>query len=177
MLAAPLDQGHSAGHWEGACLHGDGSLAIRRILDGADGRCTIHSAYSVAGGNEDVGLIVNPIAGMGGSVGLKGTDGEMITERDAWCTTGPARAATFLAGDLTPKRHCMVGASRENGGGLPDCLSLPFTLIDGSPDPEGETSANDTRRAAIAMVQAGADLLVFVGGDGTYARHPRRHWG
>lgn len=116
-----------------------------------------------------IGLIVNPIAGMGGSVGLKGTDGEMIAQarRLGAQPVTPQRAATFLAKISHQSDIAWLAPPGKMGADFLTALSLPFTLIDGSPDPEGETSANDTRRAAIAMVQAGADLLVFVGGDGT----------
>ena len=62
-----------------------------------------------------VGFIVNPIAGMGGAVGLKGTDGKEILEKAVTLgakPVAPARAETFLSA-LTPIKEdiqLMVGA-------------------------------------------------------------------
>ncbi|MBN1246363.1 MAG: ATP-NAD kinase family protein [Anaerolineae bacterium] len=113
-----------------------------------------------------IGLIVNPVAGMGGSVGLKGTDGRMYE-----------RALALGADPVTPQRtqQLLAHISRQDeigwlvapgrmGGDYVADASISFTVV-------GEigktTSAEDTRRVAQEMVDRGADLLVFVGGDGT----------
>jgi predicted polyphosphate/ATP-dependent NAD kinase len=62
-----------------------------------------------------VGFIVNPVAGMGGAVGLKGTDGKAILEKAVSLGAkpiAPARAESFLS-ELKPIREriwLVVGA-------------------------------------------------------------------
>lgn len=117
-----------------------------------------------------VGLIVNPIAGMGGSVGLKGTDGPMVLQArhlGARPVT-PERAADFLAHVAHHEAIAWLAGPGPMGAAALSGLSLPFTLVTADAREFGdETTADDTRRIAMEMVRAGADLLVFVGGDGT----------
>jgi predicted polyphosphate/ATP-dependent NAD kinase len=117
-----------------------------------------------------LGLIVNPIAGMGARVGLKGTDGlEMVRrarERGAepWA---PGRAAEALAGiadALGPDLRLLVAPS-EMGEEAARQAGLAPTVIGAIH--AGATTAEDTVAAALAMREAGVDLLIFVGGDGT----------
>ncbi|MGC9356677.1 MAG: ATP-NAD kinase family protein [Anaerolineae bacterium] len=113
-----------------------------------------------------VGLIVNPVAGMGGSVGLKGTDGGMYQ-----------RALELGAEPVTPRRTQDVLQHIEHRDALillvaPDKMGAQYvTDLDLSSTVIGEigktTSADDTRRIAQQMVAQGVDLLIFVGGDGT----------
>jgi predicted polyphosphate/ATP-dependent NAD kinase len=112
-------------------------------------------------------LIVNPVAGMGGRVGLKGTDGlserarklgaEPVSEARtlrALRRLGPARAgiAVFAAGGA-------MGASAASQAGL-------LCQVVTAPAPD-ETSAADTSVAVRAMLAAEIDLILFAGGDGT----------
>lgn len=114
-----------------------------------------------------VGLLINPIAGMGGSVGLKGTDSaEVLAEavRRGAEPLAAVRAVEALrsAGELDLYSfHTAGGAMGEDAlKVLVDRMVVVYT-------PSGKTDGNDTREAARAIVEAGVDVLLFAGGDGT----------
>ena len=115
-----------------------------------------------------VGFIVNPIAGMGGAVGLKGTDGRAILEKAIVLGAkpiAPARAESFLSEFKLAKRRIklIVGAGRMGEDEARNC-GFTFTVLG---DRKKETTAEDTIEAAKKITDAGVDLLVFCGGDGT----------
>lgn len=115
-----------------------------------------------------IGLIVNPVAGMGGSVGLKGTDGKMYKKALAMGAepVTPKRTRDFLEHlhiDAEKRLEWLVGP-RQMGERYIEPLGWPYEVV-GQIDEE--TSAQDTRRIANLMVERGVSLLVFVGGDGT----------
>jgi len=116
-----------------------------------------------------LGFIVNPIAGMGGRVGLKGTDG-VLKEAIAKGAkpVAPKRATEFLQKLKenimeTPMEilTCpgMMGEKEVKATSVPVQV-LPMEIGE-------ETTAKDTKTAVELMVKAEVDLIVFVGGDGT----------
>ncbi len=116
-----------------------------------------------------VGLIVNPIAGMGGRCGLKGTDGAEILARA--CELGavpeaPGRAQQALS-RMVPIRDEIEILTISGEMGEAEARAAGFTpTVLFSTDGESTTS-DDTRRAAKEMATAGVDLILFAGGDGT----------
>ncbi len=115
-----------------------------------------------------LGLIVNPIAGMGGSVGLKGTDGQTILEKAVALGSKPiahTRAETFLA-ELEPMKknlRLIVGAG-DMGEEEAKVCGFECTIVG---EKKNLTSAEDTKTTAQKIKDMGVDLLVFCGGDGT----------
>ena len=115
-----------------------------------------------------IGFIVNPVAGMGGAVGLKGTDGKLVLEKAISLGAKPIaskRAETFLA-ELVPAKESLrlvVGASNMGEAEAKQC-GFKF---EAKCESKNETSSEDTQFAAKEMLHAGVDLLVFCGGDGT----------
>ena len=115
-----------------------------------------------------IGFIVNPVAGMGGRVGLKGTDG-VLKEAIAKGAepVAPQRATEFL----TELKKRMVGsvevlccpqamgAQEAKAAGV-YAEVLPMKI-------SAQTSAVDTENAVKLLTSAKVDLIVFVGGDGT----------
>lgn len=115
-----------------------------------------------------LGLIVNPVAGMGGAVGLKGTDGKQILQQAIQLGAKPIaaqRAETFLAELAPAKEHLklVVGAG-EMGEAEAKKQGYTCTVVGES---KTETGPQDTQAIAKDIIEAGVDLLVYCGGDGT----------
>ena len=113
-----------------------------------------------------LGLIINPLAGLGGSVGLKGSDGV---------------ASEALARGAEPKSHLRMAqalkvilpykdkveiftASGAMGEELAKQMGFSTQIVYQAGN---ETVAQDTSNAAKALQEVGLDLLLFAGGDGT----------
>jgi predicted polyphosphate/ATP-dependent NAD kinase len=115
-----------------------------------------------------LGLIVNPVAGIGGRVGLKGSDGAEIQHRarelGAEAHAGD-RAVEALERLKDVEGLEIVTYPGEMGADAARACSFQPVVI-GEITP-GATTAADTRHAAREMHDVGVDLLLFAGGDGT----------
>ena len=116
-----------------------------------------------------VGFIVNPIAGMGGAVGLKGTDGS------ATLAEARARGAVPRAGERARRAMAALAAALPGAAvvaapgalGAEALAGLDLTLEVLGGAAGAETQAADTRRAAQALAGRGVAAVLFAGGDGT----------
>lgn len=111
-----------------------------------------------------IGFIINPVAGMGGAVGLKGTD-DIVFEavhRGA-NVVAPYRARQFL--QSLPQNINIMIYTCSGIMGETECKRQGFetTIIYQTPS---HTTSLDTKRAAELMIPL-VDIIVFVGGDGT----------
>jgi predicted polyphosphate/ATP-dependent NAD kinase len=116
-----------------------------------------------------LGLIVNPIAGLGGRVGLKGSDGDEVQ------ALARARGAIPRSGDRA--RDALVVLARR--GVALELLTSPGAMGEDAaraaglkpavigPPQKHPTTGEDTRQAAREMTGRGAELILFAGGDGT----------
>lgn len=116
-----------------------------------------------------LGVIINPYAGLGGSVGLKGSDGEAI--RSEALARGaeqraPARMQRTLEsiGEFNQQIEviCFAGdmgeVAAKNAGFIPRIIGVAKN---------NPSEAEDTCAAAQALINEQADLILFAGGDGT----------
>lgn len=117
-----------------------------------------------------LGLIVNPWAGIGGPAGLKGSDDRALVEQ-ALAGGAERRAAGraqrclkqlhLTRGDMLTVLTCggVMGEDEVRAAGFDP--QVVFTCN------ETDSLASDTQQAARLLMEAGVDLLLFVGGDGT----------
>jgi predicted polyphosphate/ATP-dependent NAD kinase len=119
--------------------------------------------------NMKLGFLVNPIAGMGGKVGLKGTNGAAKKAADLGAKpVSPAKALEFLTKlkelDITSRIEIItcqgiMGEKETRTAGLQaEILPLHISL---------KTTAADTKSAVKKLAALNVELIVFVGGDGT----------
>ncbi len=114
-----------------------------------------------------IGVVVNPIAGMGGRVGLKGTDGKVDEARERGAeprAPSRGRAALERIHELAPKTEILTCAAPMGEGIARDAGFEPTVVQSATAT---ETTAADTRAAVSDFLDRGVDLLLFVGGDGT----------
>ncbi|PAU63720.1 ATP-NAD kinase [Pseudomonas sp. PIC25] len=114
-----------------------------------------------------IGLIINPLAGLGGAVGLKGSDG-VAAEALARGAEPRAAARTRIALEcLRPvaQRIEFLTFPGPMGGDLLAEMGFAHRVLGHLGD--GPTSASDTREAVAALQAAGVALILFAGGDGT----------
>jgi predicted polyphosphate/ATP-dependent NAD kinase len=116
-----------------------------------------------------VGVIVNPVAGIGGRVGLKGSDGiEILNTALAMGakSESPARAVEALKIMARLKDRILIFTYPKEMG-EDECQEAGFSPEVLGSIQSGATTPQDTRRAAQEMLIKGVDLLLFAGGDGT----------
>lgn len=115
-----------------------------------------------------LGVIINPVAGIGGRVALKGSDGEDIQQQAL------ARGATPMAQSrmqqalqlLLPYKNQLhiLTAAAEMGESLCQQMGFQYEVIQACPQ---ISSAMDTEQTVQRCLEQGIDILLFAGGDGT----------
>mgnify|MGYP000315259009 CR=1 FL=1 len=112
-------------------------------------------------------LLINPLAGIGGTVGLKGSDGRAIVEQAVAQGAGPkaaervSLALEMLVGVITQPVLTVSGAM---GADVLEQAGIAHEVI---MQTSAETSASDTCNAVLKLCENDIDLLMFAGGDGT----------
>jgi predicted polyphosphate/ATP-dependent NAD kinase len=114
-----------------------------------------------------LGLIINPLAGIGGKVGLKGSDGDKIVaqalQKGAKPTAGE-RVREALKQLESVSVESILTVAGDMGANVLNELGIKNQSLF---EPAGSTSADDTREAVRLLCDSGIDLLLFAGGDGT----------
>jgi len=116
-----------------------------------------------------LGVVVNPIAGMGGRVGLKGTDGKDILQQaiELGASKQSPKRATEALEMLRPIQDELQVITAPAEMGEDETRSAGFEPeVVGTIDSE-ITTAEDTISACVELLKREVDLVLFAGGDGT----------
>jgi len=114
-----------------------------------------------------VGFLINPIAGMGGAVGLKGTDRPEILEeavRRGAVPLAENKAMEALKAAAPFQGYEFLAPKGRMGGNLLKMMDIDYRVVYEPSDP---TTEEDTKEAGRRFLQEGAEIILFVGGDGT----------
>ncbi len=116
----------------------------------------------------NLGLVINPWAGIGGAVAMKGSDGaDVVAEALRRGATQRANERAELALTvLLPWRDQIhfFTASHTMGAELLTRLGFAHTVVYEASD---STTAADTEAAVVELAQRSLGLILFAGGDGT----------
>ena len=118
-----------------------------------------------------LGLLVNPDAGLGGRLGLKGSDGqaELARSMGAEDRSGPRMRAMLEHFSSIHRAgfediSWVTSEGRMGTDWFPEAEIGSISIVHSS---SGSTSAEDTQDAVNTLLESEIDLLVYAGGDGT----------
>lgn len=114
-----------------------------------------------------LGLIVNPVAGLGGSVGLKGSDGMVEEALARGAVPQSERRAEVAMQELLPMKDSITVYTGSGSMGENLAKALGFTCVVMDAASAESTSAEDTKDLSLWLQEQKMDLILFAGGDGT----------
>jgi len=118
-----------------------------------------------------IGILANPDAGLGGRLGLKGSDGqaELARSKGAEDRSGPRLESMLRHFSSIHRGESQLEWITSRGRMGTDWIpaELQAGTISEVHESSGETSATDTEDAVQRLLENGIDLLVYSGGDGT----------
>ena len=115
-----------------------------------------------------IGLVVNPMAGIGGPVGLKGSDGlydEALHLGGRSQVAARVRLCLAALAETVADRIAWFAPAGTMGGDHLDPLSIAYEIA--GPVTGEWTRPEDTWSVVDELCHCGIDLLLFAGGDGT----------
>lgn len=123
-----------------------------------------------------IGIIVNPDAGLGGRLALKGSDGmaEIARAKGAEDRAGPRMYEAFehlfsiIELSLVPwdNVHWLLPKGRMGDSWIPEKMKIngKWTNISNTPN---STTAEDTINVVNSMIEQNVEIILYAGGDGT----------
>lgn len=114
-----------------------------------------------------IGFLINPIAGLGGQAGMKGSDdrkGQKHALDLGYSKTAGQRAYECLMQIKDMESYVIFAPPGEMGGDVLERADIEYQVIGCK---KHRTTREDTLSCARAMKEQEVDLLVFCGGDGT----------
>ena len=119
-----------------------------------------------------IGFVVNPFAGIGGAVALKGSDGKDIVAHALSRGAKPqaeTRAKIAMQQISSTNDFTIFTAAGSMGENVLRMLNLPYDVLYKADEEavDEHTTAEDTKNVVRLFIEKSVDLIVFAGGDGT----------
>lgn len=114
-----------------------------------------------------IGLIINPLAGIGGPTALKGSDGVVELALARGAEPRAAERTRVALEHLLPVRERLEFLTFPGPMGADLLADMGFAHRLVGALEQAQSSAADTRHAVQALQEAGVALILFAGGDGT----------
>lgn len=114
-----------------------------------------------------IGLIINPLAGLGGPAGFKGSDGMAAQALAMGIEAQSARRTQTALEQLLALRERLEFVTFPGAMGADLLAEMGFAHRVVGELGAGPSSAADTRQAVEKLQEAGVALILFAGGDGT----------
>ena len=125
----------------------------------------IHKEFAMD--NRKLGLIINPVAGLGGSVGLKGSDGLVEEALARGAVPQSERRAEVALQELLSMKDTLTIYTGHGSMGENLASAMGFSCVVMENAQSVATTAADTQALSVWLQEQVVDLILFAGGDGT----------